>query len=192
MERTSLHNDSLLYASLIAILLLISYWFTTRCFKIISGIEGMGLGRWGDGATPSSVRAMWRGDLGTGCPGTSLRAPRSPRVSPSVPPGAVVPGSGDSHSGARSRNQHHPSVSYSASRVTGGLPSGDASDSVLGLLVPPELFYSLQPLGATLMVIVSRAVQSPAHVFLHPPVQPLPAWGLRALLVMRPYWQCWQ
>ncbi|KAL2302883.1 hypothetical protein Nmel_010336 [Mimus melanotis] len=39
MERTSLHNDSLLYASLIAILLLISYWFTTRCFKIISGIE---------------------------------------------------------------------------------------------------------------------------------------------------------
>lgn len=48
MERTSLHNDSLLYASLIAILLLISYWFTTRCFKIISGIEGMGLGTWGD------------------------------------------------------------------------------------------------------------------------------------------------
>lgn len=44
MERTSLHNDSLLYASLIAILLLISYWFTTRCFKIISGIEGTGLG----------------------------------------------------------------------------------------------------------------------------------------------------
>ncbi|RMC11469.1 hypothetical protein DUI87_11588 [Hirundo rustica rustica] len=41
MERTSLHNDSLLYASLIAILLLISYWFTTRCFKIISGIEGL-------------------------------------------------------------------------------------------------------------------------------------------------------
>lgn len=48
MERTSLHNDSLLYASLIAILLLISYWFTTRCFKIISGIEGTGLGTWGD------------------------------------------------------------------------------------------------------------------------------------------------
>lgn len=48
MERTSLHNDSLLYASLIAILLLISYWFTTRCFKIISGIEGMELGTWGD------------------------------------------------------------------------------------------------------------------------------------------------
>lgn len=48
MERTSLHNDSLLYASLIAILLLISYWFTTRCFKIISGIEGMGLGTRGD------------------------------------------------------------------------------------------------------------------------------------------------
>lgn len=47
MERTSLHNDSLLYASLIAILLLISYWFTTRCFKIISGIEGTGLGTWG-------------------------------------------------------------------------------------------------------------------------------------------------
>lgn len=47
MERTSLHNDSLLYASLIAILLLISYWFTTRCFKIISGIEGTGLGAWG-------------------------------------------------------------------------------------------------------------------------------------------------
>lgn len=51
MERTSLHNDSLLYASLIAILLLISYWFTTRCFKIISGIEGMGLGTWGDRVT---------------------------------------------------------------------------------------------------------------------------------------------
>lgn len=49
MERTSLHNDSLLYASLIAILLLISYWFTTRCFKIISGIEGTGLGAWGAG-----------------------------------------------------------------------------------------------------------------------------------------------
>lgn len=49
MERTSLHNDSLLYASLIAILLLISYWFTTRCFKIISGIEGTGLGTWGTG-----------------------------------------------------------------------------------------------------------------------------------------------
>lgn len=48
MERTSLHNDSLLYASLIAILLLISYWFTTRCFKIISGIEGRG---WGHGGT---------------------------------------------------------------------------------------------------------------------------------------------
>lgn len=48
MERTSLHNDSLLYASLIAILLLISYWFTTRCFKIISGIEGTGQGMWGD------------------------------------------------------------------------------------------------------------------------------------------------
>lgn len=56
MERTSLHNDSLLYASLIAILLLISYWFTTRCFKIISGIEGMGLGMWGDGAMPSLCR----------------------------------------------------------------------------------------------------------------------------------------
>lgn len=51
MERTSLHNDSLLYASLIAILLLISYWFTTRCFKIISGIEGTGLGMQGDRVT---------------------------------------------------------------------------------------------------------------------------------------------
>lgn len=51
MERTSLHNDSLLYASLIAILLLISYWFTTRCFKIISGIEGTGLGTQGDRVT---------------------------------------------------------------------------------------------------------------------------------------------
>lgn len=57
MEKTTLHNDSLLYASLIAILLLISYWFTTRCFKIISGIEGTGLGTW------------WgQGDTGPFCP----------------------------------------------------------------------------------------------------------------------------
>lgn len=54
MERTSLHNDSLLYASLIAILLLISYWFTTRCFKIISGIEGTGLGARGPSCPPSA------------------------------------------------------------------------------------------------------------------------------------------
>ncbi|XP_006033818.2 Kv channel-interacting protein 2 [Alligator sinensis] len=39
MDRPVPHNDSLLYAALIVILLLISYWFTTRCFKIISGIE---------------------------------------------------------------------------------------------------------------------------------------------------------
>lgn len=92
MERTSLHNDSLLYASLIAILLLISYWFTTRCFKIISGIEGMGLGMWGDKVMPSCLQAVWWGDLGTGCLGTSHWAPRSPWVSPSAPPGAAVLG----------------------------------------------------------------------------------------------------
>ncbi|KAF4791430.1 hypothetical protein TURU_131147 [Turdus rufiventris] len=66
MERTSLHNDSLLYASLIAILLLISYWFTTRCFKIISGIEGS-CGSIGDiphvvssilGAAPGGVTSL--------------------------------------------------------------------------------------------------------------------------------------
>ncbi|KAM3834397.1 A-type potassium channel modulatory protein KCNIP2 isoform 2-T2 [Vipera latastei] len=40
MEKESPHSDSLLYASLIVILLIISYWFTTKCFKILSGIEG--------------------------------------------------------------------------------------------------------------------------------------------------------
>lgn len=45
MERETPHSDSLLYASLIVILLVMSYWFTTKCFKILSGIEGsFGLG----------------------------------------------------------------------------------------------------------------------------------------------------
>lgn len=146
MERTSLHNDSLLYASLIAILLLISYWFTTRCFKIISGIEGMGLGMWGEGAMPPSLQAVWWGDLGTGCLRASLWAPRSPQVSLLSSLVLLCRESGDSRSSARFRGKNIPSISYSVSGVTGGVPQWRQRFGALGpsraVLLPPAPWSS--------------------------------------------------
>lgn len=131
MERTSLHNDSLLYASLIAILLLISYWFTTRCFKIISGIEGTGLGTRGDRVTLARPvpfhkpggEASWGLGVGEGdwgppsLPlwGTSI----SSSVTLFVPPGAgpvprCVRAAGGSHSPAAAVPRAAPGASGSA------------------------------------------------------------------------------
>lgn len=114
MERTALHNDSLLYASLIAILLLISYWFTTRCFKIISGIEGTGLGTQGDRVTLAhpilfhkpggeAIRALGAGEGDWGPPclpvwGTSISSLVTLLVPPAPgPPPPCARAAGGSH-----------------------------------------------------------------------------------------------